>query len=354
MENNKNTIRSDEDEKRDRNNEPAGWVDITDHEAPAQAMPSPSLDEVLDGYIFPTPYLDEEERLREERARAASQQNPEGFSEYQILGSDDSGELEDEDEDSKINNMFRPTLTDNLQRPRTLADEIQQASENETVLDAELNARQERIWAYYSGSTYREEKIQAYRNQGLSPKGAASQEDVMFRARVLPVFGGRETPGNPEHAAFLQEFPLGTLEDSLELYRPFPRDAEEEEELEPLIPKETEDKVWEAWCVSLGLTSEQIADLFKDFPDSEDPEADGRFIEKWLGWLEELTALGLSEAEATEKLKELCDWAIDKHDPKPDEASWAPPPPNSFVWNNAMIQQHPSILAFRTSEATLD
>ena len=337
MANNKNTIQSDEDEERDRNDRSSGrghpeiseergavlspekrraacrmLKDVDEFAFQRPLLPLPSLDEVLSDYIFPTPYLDEKERMREEVAREASQQHVEGFSEYEILDSDDSGE--EEDEDRAINDMLRPNLASDMQQPQISSDKTQhEASESGTVLAAELKAKQDCIWEYFYGSAYRKDKIQAYRNEGLSPEGAASQADVMFRMRVLSVIEGRGTPGNPEIVAFLQEFPLGTLDESCELCRVFARNPEEEEELEPLIPKETADKVWEAWCVALDLTSDQVADLFKDIPDSEELVAYTRYEERWSDWLEKLATIGLPEAEASEKLTTLCKWAKHKH-----------------------------------------
>ncbi|KAE9368282.1 hypothetical protein N431DRAFT_469999 [Stipitochalara longipes BDJ] len=308
MENNKNTILSGEDEKRDMNGTPSGWVDVENHgELPQEAAPS-NIDNLLDEYIIPTPYLDEEARLRDPSNREYLQETPEGIQEYQILGSDDSGEVEDED-----SQMFRPTLANKTQQPLTLADEVRlhiAESENEKVLTAKQNQRCDRIWAYYIGLTYREDKIKTYINEGLSPEGAANQADVMFRARVLPVFEDRAGPGNPELAAFMRGFPLGTLEDNLELYRPAAKKPEEDEEIEPLIPKATEDKVWETWCVFFDLTSNQIADFFKENLSAEEREAYQLFKEEWL---ETFTVTRLTEAEALDKLEGFCAWAICKH-----------------------------------------
>jgi hypothetical protein len=239
MANNRNTIRSDEDEEREMKGVPTGSVDVANHGEPAQEAARSSIDDFLRGYIFPTPYLDEEANLGEKAAKSA-QEKPESISEYQILDSEYSEEVDEED--VKFNIQFRPTLENVLQEPSLLPDDTQEPdsrNEDDIILATEENERHNRMGALWLGSTYL-----AYRNEAMSPEGA-DQADVLFRDRILPVFEDGANQGDIEFAAFLQEFEPGILEDSLELYRPAAHQLNENESPELFIPKETEDKVWE-------------------------------------------------------------------------------------------------------------
>jgi hypothetical protein len=314
MANDKNTSRSDEDEERDMKGVATGSVDVANHGEPEPEAARSSLDDLLREYIVPTPYLDDEAKLGEKAAKS-TQEKPESISEYQILGFEYSEEVDEED--VKFNIKFRPTLENAIQEPSLLPNDTQERisnPEDDIVLATEENERHGRLWALWLGSTYREGKILAYRNEGMSPEGAAGQADVLFRDRILPIFEDGANPGDFEFAAFLQEFKPRTLEDSLELYRLAALQPNENESPEPLIPKETEDKVWETWCVTFGLTSRDIADFFKENPLAKQQDSYQYFQ---VQWVEKLVATGLTEAETLEKLDEFCAWAIRTHSNKP-------------------------------------
>jgi hypothetical protein len=314
MANDKNTSRSDEDEERDMKGVATGSVDVANHGEPEPEAARSSLDDLLREYIVPTPYLDDEAKLGEKAAKS-TQEKPESISEYQILGFEYSEEVDEED--VKFNIQFRPTLENAIQEPPFLPDDIKEPVPKDKdimVLVNQGNELHDRMWALWLGSKYREGKILAYRNEGMSPEGAAGQADVLFRDRILPVFEDGANQGDIEFAAFLQEFEPGILEDSLELYRPAAHQLNENESPESLIPKETEDKVWETWCVTFGLTSRDIADFFKENPFAKQQESYQYFQ---VQWMEKLVATGLTETEALKKLDEFCAWAIRTHNTEP-------------------------------------
>jgi hypothetical protein len=86
--------------------------------------------------------------------------------------------------------------------------------------------------------------------------------------------------------------------------------SEEEDDLEPLIDRDLEDKVWNAWCVACDHTSEKIAKYFETHLSDEEEEEFQAFTE---GITRLWVSHGDTEVEANDKLKNFCTWALSKH-----------------------------------------
>jgi hypothetical protein len=263
-----NKIRADEDEERGAKmqgkasfsdelaetpttNTPTVCVEIGGSSKPCKSATRPSLDELLSEYVVPTPFVNGEERKRETAKNEAPQED-EGISEYQLLDSDGEYEGEEEYEDKQITRMFRPSLEERIGYQADVLFEYQRMRTRKSSYDAEISAFLQKC-----------------------------DHDLAS-----------------EHSSALSE--------NNETYA-----GQEEDGLEPLINRDLEDKVWNAWCATCDHTHEKIAKYFeKRFLCGEEKEE----YQAFAGGMTRLwVSHGDTEAEATGKLKNFCAWAVRKH-----------------------------------------
>jgi hypothetical protein len=313
-----NKIRADEDEERGAKmqgkasfsdelaeapiiNTPAVCVEIGGSSKPCKSATQQSLDELLSEYVVPTPFVNGEERKRETAKNEAPQED-EDISEYQLLDSDGECEGEEEYEDKQITRMFRPSLEERMG--------YQAGFTARHALTAQVNESEDRVVLMWQASSIRQRKIDSFIAEGLSAQGAAFQADVLFEYQRMRT---RKSSYDAEISAFLQKCDhdlasehSSALSENNETYA-----GQEEDGLEPLINRDLEDKVWNAWCATCDHTPEKIAKYFeKRFLCGEEKEE----YQAFAGGMTRLwVSHGDTEAEATGKLKNFCAWAVRKH-----------------------------------------
>jgi len=306
-----NKIRADEDEERGAKtqgkasysdelaetptiNIPTVCVETGGSSKPCKSATQQSLDELLSEYVVPTPFANDEERKRETAKNEALQED-EGISEYQLLDSDGECEDEEEYEDKQVTRMFRPSLEERIG--------YQAGSTFGHALTTQLNESEDRVVLMWLESSIRQRKIDYFMAEGLSAQGAAFQADVLFQYRRTRT---RKSSYDAEISAFLQKCDRDLAsEHSSALSENNETDAgEEEDDLEPLIDRDLEDKVNNAWCVTCDYTTEKIAKYYeKSRPCGEEEELE----EEYHAFERRITRLWVShgdtEFEVNGKLK---------------------------------------------------